>query len=96
MLRYAWIAAAAVLAFAAMVAFLASAPDHGKELSKEAVVDYSRSATAEPLVELASADVNLLKPWFSDKAGFAPPAIDLRDYGYELAGGRVALFGQRR
>jgi anti-sigma factor RsiW len=36
-----------------------------------------------------------LKPWFSDKVGFAPPAIDLRDYGYELAGGRVALLGKR-
>src|ERR1700758_3666284 len=83
MLRYAWIAAAAVLVLGGMVVFLASAPDHGKELSKEAVVDYSRSSTAGPLVELVTADFNVLKPWFSDKAGFAPPTIDLRDYGYE-------------
>ena len=96
MLRYAWIAAAAVLVLGGMVVFLASAPDHGKELSKEAVVDYSRSSTAGPLVELVTADFNVLKPWFSDKAGFAPPAIDLRGYGYELAGGRVALFSKRR
>jgi anti-sigma factor RsiW len=95
-LQYAWIAAAAVLVLGAMVAFLASAPDHGKELSKEAVVDYSRSGTAEPLLELASADFNVLKTWLSEKVGFAPPAIDLCDYGYELAGGRVALLGKRR
>jgi anti-sigma factor RsiW len=79
-----------------MVVFLAAAPDHGKELSKEAVVDYARSGGAEPLIELATADFDVLKPWFSDKVGFAPPAIDLRDYGYGLAGGRVALFGKRR
>ena len=96
MLQYAWIAAAAVLVLGAMVAFLASAPDHGKELSKEAVVDYSRSGTAEPLLELASADFNVLKTWFSEKVGFEPPAIDLSDYGYDLAGGRVALLGKRR
>ena len=91
----AWMAAAAVLVLGAMVVFLVSAPDHGKELSKEAVVDYSRSTTAEPVVELASADFGVLKPWFSDKVGFAPPAIDLHEYGYELAGGRVALLGKR-
>jgi anti-sigma factor RsiW len=96
MLRYAWIAAAAVLVLGAMVTFLASAPDHGKELSKEAVVDYSRSGATEPLLELASADFNVLKAWFSEKVGFAPPAIDLCDYGYDLAGGRVALLGKRR
>jgi anti-sigma factor RsiW len=91
---YAWITAAAVLVFGALAVFLASAPDHGKELSQEAVIDYSRSTTAEPLIELASADFNVLKTWFFDKIGFAPPAIDLRDYGYELVGGRVALLGK--
>ena len=94
-LRYAWIGAAAVLVLGAMVGFLASAPDHGKELAKEAVVDYSQSGSAAPLVELASADFGVLKPWFSNKIGFAPPAIDLRNYGYELTGGRVALLGKR-
>ncbi|HTD14383.1 MAG TPA: zf-HC2 domain-containing protein [Chthoniobacterales bacterium] len=92
---YAAIAAAAVLVLGALAVFLVSAPDHGKELSGEAVVDYSRSGTAEPLVELASADFSALKPWFSDRVGFTPPAIDLRRYGYELAGGRVALLGKR-
>jgi len=92
---YAALAAAAVLVLGALAVFLVSAPDHGKELSQEAVVDYSRATAAEPLLELASADFNVLKPWFSDKVGFAPPAIDLRGYGYELAGGRVASLGKR-
>ncbi|MBV8278625.1 MAG: zf-HC2 domain-containing protein [Verrucomicrobia bacterium] len=95
MVRHAWIAAAAVLILSTIVVFLASAPDHSNELSKEAAIDYSRSISAQPIVELASADFSVLKPWFSKKVGFAPPAIDLRDYGYELAGGRVALLGKR-
>jgi anti-sigma factor RsiW len=94
-LRNAWIGAATVLVLGAMAGFLASAPDHGKELSKEAVVDYSQSGPAAPLVELASADFGVLKPWFSNKIGFAPPTIDLHNYGYELTGGRVALLGKR-
>jgi anti-sigma factor RsiW len=94
-LRNAWIGAAAVLVLGAMVVFLVSAPDHGKELSKEAVIDYSQSGSAVPLVELASAEFDVLKPWFSNKIGFTPPAIDLRNYGYELTGGRVALLGKR-
>jgi anti-sigma factor RsiW len=92
---YAWIAAAAVLVFGALAIFLVSAPDHGNELSKEAVVDYSRSTADAPLVELASADFSVLKPWFAHKVGFTPPAIDLRDCGYELAGGRLAVLGNR-
>jgi anti-sigma factor RsiW len=39
--RYAWLGAAAVLTVGLLLGFLASAPDHGKELSKEAVFDYS-------------------------------------------------------
>jgi anti-sigma factor RsiW len=94
-LRNAWIGAAAVLVLGAMAVFLASVPDHGKEISKEAVVDYSQSGSVVPLVEVASADFGVLKPWFSNRIGFAPPAIDLRNYGYELTGGRVALLGKR-
>jgi len=93
--RYAGIGAAAALVLGAIACFLASAPDHGKELSQEAVVDYSESGGAASPVEVVSADFAVLKPWFSTKIGFAPPAIDLRDYGYALTGGRVAILGKR-
>jgi anti-sigma factor RsiW len=93
--RYAWIGAAAVLVLGTAAGFLTLAPDHGKELSREAVEDYSESISAEPLVEVASADFGVLKPWFSNQIGFSPPAIDLRNYGYELKGGRVALLDKR-
>ena len=92
--RYTWIGAA-VLAIGLLVGFLVSAPDRGKELSKQAVFDYSRSSAGAP-VELASADFAVLKPWFGSKVGFSPPTIDLHEYGYELAGGRVGLLGDRQ
>jgi anti-sigma factor RsiW len=95
LLRCAWIGAAAALVLGAAVVFLASAPDHGKEILRQAVVDYSQSVSAEPLVQLASADFAVLKAWLSNQIGFSPPAIDLRDCGYELKGGRVALLDKR-
>jgi anti-sigma factor RsiW len=94
-LRYAWMGVAAMLIVGLVTGFLLSAPDHGKELSQEAVVDYSEFSAGSP-VELASADFAVLKPWFANKVGFTPPAIDLREYGYELTGGRVGMLGKRQ
>jgi anti-sigma factor RsiW len=93
--QHAWIGAAAALVLGMAAGFLALAPDHSKELSREALEDYSESISAEPLVEVASADFEVLQPWFSNQIGFSPPAIDLQNYGYELKGGRVALLDKR-
>ena len=93
LLRYVWIGAPAVVVVGLIVGLLSS-PDHGKELSQQAVVDYSGVSSGAP-VELASADLAVLKPWFASKVGFTPPAIDLRQYGYELSGGRVGVLAKR-
>jgi anti-sigma factor RsiW len=94
--RYVVLGAAAALGLGAIVCWLALTPDHGKELAQAAAVDYSRSASAASPVEVASPDFKVLKPWFSSKIGFAPPVIELRDYGYLLTGGRVGVLGQRQ
>jgi anti-sigma factor RsiW len=94
--RYGWVGAAAALVLGAIVCFLASAPDHGKELAQAVAVDYTRSGSVAFPVEVASPDFAVLKPWFSTKVGFAPPAIDLGAYGYQLTGGRVGVLGQRQ
>ena len=95
LVRYLWMVGPAVLVVATLVGLLFSAPDHGKELSQQAVVDYSGSLSGSA-VELASEDFAVLKPWFANKVGFSPPAIDLREYGYELTGGRVGVLGKRQ
>jgi anti-sigma factor RsiW len=97
LLRYVWIGAPVVLVAGIALGLLISAPDHGKQLSQQAVADYDDSElSASPRVELASADFAVLKPWFSNKVGFTPPAIDLHEYGYELTGGRVGVLGRRQ
>jgi anti-sigma factor RsiW len=93
--RPVWLAAAAALVLGILITFSALSPDHGKELAAQAVWDYSGSASANAPVELASANFEVLKPWFATKLGFSPPAIDLRDCGYQLAGGRVAVLEKR-
>src|SRR5260221_2569637 len=95
LLRYVWIGAPVVVVAGLGVGLLLSAPDHGKELSQQAVVDYS-GVSSEPPVDLASADFAVLKPWFASRVGFTPPAIDLRQYGYELSGGRVGVLAKRQ
>ena len=95
LLRYVWICAPVVDVAGLGVVLLLSAPDHGKELSQQAVVEYS-GVSSEPPVELASSDFAVLKPWFASKVGFTPPAIDLRQYGYELSGGRVGVLAKRQ
>ena len=95
LVRYVWIGAPVALVIGLAVGLLISAPDHGKQLSRQAVADYSGSSAAPP-VELASGDFGVLKPWFANTVGFTPPAIDLREYGYELIGGRVGVLGKRQ
>jgi anti-sigma factor RsiW len=95
LLRYVWIGAPIMVVVGLFVGLLLSSPDHGKELSQQAVVDYSGVSSGPP-VELASADFAVLKPWFASKVGFTPPAIDLRQYGYELSGGRVGVLAKRQ
>jgi anti-sigma factor RsiW len=95
LLRYVWIGAPAVVVVGLVAGLLLSSPDHGKELSQQAVVDYSGVSSGSP-VELGSADFAVLKPWFASKVGFTPPAIDLRQYGYELFGGRIGVLAKRQ
>jgi anti-sigma factor RsiW len=83
-----WVYAAVVVAsFVLALTFLL--PDNGKDLSSAAVSLHSRSLADNHLVDVASADRRVLKPWFSAKLDFSPPVIDLPAPGYSLMGGRV-------
>ena len=81
-------AAAVVLAFGLALALLF--PDNGKELSGLAVLDHSRSIAANHLVDVASDDRQVVKPWLAAKLDFSPPVVDLPS-GFALLGGRVAV-----
>ena len=47
------------------------------------------------LVDLASSDQHIVRPWFSGKLDYSPPVVDLTQAGYALVGGRVDILEKR-
>jgi anti-sigma factor RsiW len=70
-------------------------PDHAKELSGQAVAQYTQSLNTDHLVDIGSSDQQVLKSWFAAKLNFTPPLADLQAPGYSLLGGRVDVIGDR-
>jgi anti-sigma factor RsiW len=93
-LRQPWIYAAAVLVLS-LFALTILLPDNAKELSSQAVANYAQSLTTDHLVDIASADQQVLKSWFAGKLSFTPPLADLQAAGYPLLGGRVDVIQNR-
>src|SRR5260221_14624759 len=93
-LRRPWIYAAAVL-FLGLAALTILIPDNAKELSGQAVAQYTQSLTTDHLVDIGSSDQQILKSWFATKLTFTPPLADLQAPGYSLLGGRVDVIGNR-
>lgn len=90
-----WLCVAAGLVIALALTLTLLYPDNGKELSGLAVLDHSRSISANHLVDVASGDQHVVKPWFAAKLDFAPPVVDLPSAGFALLGGRVAVIRNR-
>jgi anti-sigma factor RsiW len=97
-LRRPWAYAAAVLVLG-LCGISLFAPDRGKELSSElsgpAVLHHSQSVAANHLVDIASADQEMLRHWFAAKLDFTPPLVDLLASGYTLLGGRTDVIQDR-
>jgi anti-sigma factor RsiW len=70
-------------------------PDAEKELCQQAVLRHSYSLSGKHLVDVASPNPAVVKPWLTARLDFAPPVVGSPASGYSLVGGRIDVIQNR-
>ncbi|NEX64886.1 anti-sigma factor family protein [Noviherbaspirillum galbum] len=90
---WAWInfgaALASSAAFVVTLGLYMAAPTSTNGLEEDVVSSHYRSLLVGHLTDVASSDQHMVKPWFTGKLDFSPPAYDFAARGYTLIGGRL-------
>ena len=90
-----WVYATAAAVLSLFLAVKVLFPDAEKELSRQAVLRHFHSLSGEHLVEVASPNPAVVKPWLTARLDFAPPVVGCLSSGYSLVGGRIDVIQNR-
>jgi len=94
-----WLALAAAIVLAAIIAFnlvpRLQRPGADQLLATQLIASHVRSLMANHLTDVASSDQHTVKPWLDAKLDFAPAVADLGSEGFPLIGGRLDYLDNR-
>ncbi len=100
--RFAWFAwrpamgaLAAALVAAVALPFVLSGTGRGDAIADEVVASHVRSTLGGHLLDVASSDHHVVKPWLSSRLDFSPPVGDAKLGDATFVGGRVDYLDRR-
>ncbi len=65
----------------------------GDATAEAVLAGHLRGLAAPQPFDIASSNRHVVKPWFNGRTTVAPPAPDLAEQGFPLAGGRIDIVG---
>jgi anti-sigma factor RsiW len=83
------VSGAGLSALAAGLAMTLLLPPSAATLAQAIADDHTRALAGGRMIEIASSNHHVVKPWFAGRVDVSPPAADFGAQGFALAGGRV-------